>query len=103
MRRRSIDLQKLVLVGILAFIAVVFTLLNPRFLSGFTPAGRWLSAVFGLTLALAAFFSAAHPLTLDDLQRLAPEATQEELGFLLSGRVDKVLVDKNTGWMRSLY
>ena len=35
MRRKSIDLQKLVLVGILAFIAVVFTILNPRFLSGF--------------------------------------------------------------------
>lgn len=32
----------------------------------------------------AAFFSAAHPLALDDLARLAPEATREELEAALS-------------------
>ena len=35
MNRRRVDLQKLVLVGILLFITVVFTILNPRFISGF--------------------------------------------------------------------
>ena len=35
MKNRRVDLQKLVLVGILLFITVVFTILNPRFISGF--------------------------------------------------------------------
>ena len=35
MKTRRVDLQKLVLVGILLFITVVFTILNPRFISGF--------------------------------------------------------------------
>jgi len=35
MKSRRVDLQKLVLVGILLFITVVFTILNPRFISGF--------------------------------------------------------------------
>jgi ribose/xylose/arabinose/galactoside ABC-type transport system permease subunit len=35
MKTRRVDLQKLVLVGILLFITVVFTILNPRFFSGF--------------------------------------------------------------------
>ncbi len=35
MRGKRIDLQKLVLLGILAFIVVVFTILNPRFISGY--------------------------------------------------------------------
>jgi ribose/xylose/arabinose/galactoside ABC-type transport system permease subunit len=34
MRRRNIDLQKLVLVGILVLVVVVFTILNPRFIRG---------------------------------------------------------------------
>jgi ribose/xylose/arabinose/galactoside ABC-type transport system permease subunit len=34
-KTRRIDLQKLVLLGILAFITVVFAVLNPRFISGF--------------------------------------------------------------------
>lgn len=34
MKRRQIDLQKLVLVGILAVVVVVFTILNPRFIRG---------------------------------------------------------------------
>ena len=35
MKTHRVDLQKLVLVGILLFITVVFTILNPRFISGF--------------------------------------------------------------------
>jgi ribose/xylose/arabinose/galactoside ABC-type transport system permease subunit len=35
MKTHRVDLQKLVLVGILLFITVVFTILNPRFFSGF--------------------------------------------------------------------
>jgi ribose/xylose/arabinose/galactoside ABC-type transport system permease subunit len=34
MRRRNIDLQKLVLIGILVLVVVVFTALNPRFIRG---------------------------------------------------------------------
>ncbi len=34
MRKRQIDLQKLVLVGILVVVVVVFTILNPRFIRG---------------------------------------------------------------------
>ncbi len=34
MKRRQIDLQKLVLVGILVLVVVVFTILNPRFIRG---------------------------------------------------------------------
>ena len=33
-KSRSVDLQKLVLVGILAFVVVVFAILNPRFIRG---------------------------------------------------------------------
>lgn len=35
MKTRRVDLQKLVLLGILLFITVVFSILNPRFISGF--------------------------------------------------------------------
>ena len=35
MKTRRVDLQKLVLVGILLFIVVVFSALNPRFISGY--------------------------------------------------------------------
>jgi ribose/xylose/arabinose/galactoside ABC-type transport system permease subunit len=34
MRRRNVDLQKLVLIGILVLVVVVFTILNPRFIRG---------------------------------------------------------------------
>ena len=34
MRKRQIDLQKLVLLGILVLVAIVFTILNPRFIRG---------------------------------------------------------------------